>query len=413
MSETADTPTPAPSPKVRRPLRRRLQLLGLTIGFCLVVLVILVLIAEWILSANPQSRLAQIQALRYLYEDDGDGVVLSRQFRGSQTINGRTVALTTNNLGLRRPDDLGPKAAGERRVLVLGDSMVFGQGVEDGETFCAELESLLSAPGRPVRVGNGGMTGASVADQLPMLRRQLAEFEPDLVLSCIFLGNDFTDALVVDKTVVDGYPLTGAEARLARESWRFRLTYRSHVAYEVEFFLFKKVPALALEFPPRTLPLELPPPEGDLDETQRRIDVHYGEGLFMDRVGPASALPAHVAGIWQLIQESLSSLRDTAAPVPVAVVIIPSTVHTLPGHYRQALRETGLDPEQHARGTSQRRIAELAARLGLESFDLTPSLRQVPGPESHWIPDDRHLSPKGHAQVARWLRERVQAWLDD
>jgi hypothetical protein len=45
-----------------------------------------------------------------------------------------------NAAGLRGAE-LGPKTPGKERILVLGDSFVFGVGVEDTETFTAGLDA--------------------------------------------------------------------------------------------------------------------------------------------------------------------------------------------------------------------------------------------------------------------------------
>jgi lysophospholipase L1-like esterase len=73
-----------------------------------------------------------------------------------QAMEGRARA-HYNNLSLRGTEDVGPRAPGEARVLLLGDSLTEAVEVADDETWAAQLERALAAarPG-PTRVVNGG-----------------------------------------------------------------------------------------------------------------------------------------------------------------------------------------------------------------------------------------------------------------
>ena len=55
----------------------------------------------------------------------------------------------TNSLGYRNPE-IGPKQG--KRLLFLGDSITFGQGVNEEWTFVRLLENLARTPGR--KLGN-------------------------------------------------------------------------------------------------------------------------------------------------------------------------------------------------------------------------------------------------------------------
>src|SRR5262249_13952739 len=90
-----------------------------------------------------------------------------------------------NRLGLRGPD-LAKKAPGELRILCLGDSTTYGQGVAEEDTIPACLEAelaRLSPPGsRRVRVVNGGVRGYGTKQELDLLEEVGPAIEPDLVL---------------------------------------------------------------------------------------------------------------------------------------------------------------------------------------------------------------------------------------
>src|SRR5215470_5660402 len=65
----------------------------------------------------------------------------------------RDIRVRTNSLGLRGAE-IPPREAGELRILVLGDSITFGDYVDEDETYPAVLERRLRSvfPRRPIRV---------------------------------------------------------------------------------------------------------------------------------------------------------------------------------------------------------------------------------------------------------------------
>jgi hypothetical protein len=76
------------------------------------------------------------------------------------------------------PDDLGETL----RIVTLGDSFTFGQGVDDGQAFPAVLERTLRSIGIELRVLNFGVPGHSLANSVALLRRKGLRFAPDVVL---------------------------------------------------------------------------------------------------------------------------------------------------------------------------------------------------------------------------------------
>ncbi len=81
--------------------------------------------------------------------------------------------------------------SGSFRVLVLGDSNVYGVGVPADETFCARLERRLNDPPsvRPIDVVNAGIPGYNTRDQLALFRRLESAVAPDLVLIGFFVND--------------------------------------------------------------------------------------------------------------------------------------------------------------------------------------------------------------------------------
>jgi lysophospholipase L1-like esterase len=102
------------------------------------------------------------------------------------------VLVTYNERGLRdRP--LLPKAAGEYRILALGDSVTFGWGVPQNQIFAFRLEQLLQGRlQRPVRVINSGVGGYNTVQEVTYFKQEGVTFQPDLVM-LTYVQNDIEE----------------------------------------------------------------------------------------------------------------------------------------------------------------------------------------------------------------------------
>lgn len=104
------------------------------------------------------------------------------------------ILVSTNSIGLREREFSVPKPAGLLRVVLLGDSYVFGNGVPAEERLGVHLErALKQRSGLEVEVLHVGMTDWNLLASSAFLRRQLHCFEPDLVVH-VLIYNDLDDA---------------------------------------------------------------------------------------------------------------------------------------------------------------------------------------------------------------------------
>jgi len=126
-------------------------------------------------------------------------------------------------------------APGTDDVLVVGDSQVFGLGVEEAETFSAQLARTT---GRPVM--NGGVPTYGPAEYRAVIAEQLAQRHPRTVVLTINLVNDLFEVQHPNKdrhAVWDGWAVRKETAPAATTSFPGRdLVYRrSHL-----FFALRK-----------------------------------------------------------------------------------------------------------------------------------------------------------------------------
>jgi len=78
-------------------------------------------------------------------------------------------------------------------IAVIGDSVAFGGGVNNGENYSSRIEAILRdklhAQGVDTRAINSGVLGYNTRMEVATLRHKLLRFEPDVVLLG-FCGND-------------------------------------------------------------------------------------------------------------------------------------------------------------------------------------------------------------------------------
>ena len=96
-----------------------------------------------------------------------------------------------NGLGLRGPQTTLEKAAGVRRIAVLGDSIAFGYWVAEEDAFPRQLEALLQgrAGGARVEVLDFGVPGYNLDQEIEALRTKALAFSPDLVVVAFCLND--------------------------------------------------------------------------------------------------------------------------------------------------------------------------------------------------------------------------------
>lgn len=118
--------------------------------------------------------------VRFEYDSNPDGYFDER--------NGLDYEM--NSQGFRGAEWTDERTPGTERVLVLGDSFTFGEGVKLEDTFCVRLASLLTKErGRRVEVINCGVSAWSTDSEIAFLEHRGLRTQPDLVLVAYVLND--------------------------------------------------------------------------------------------------------------------------------------------------------------------------------------------------------------------------------
>ena len=290
-----------------------------------------------------------------------------------------------NGLGVRDDEEIGAKAPGERRIVVLGDSLVLSVQVAHRESFTELLEQRLNrnaAGGVRYRVINAGVQGYGPVEELLFFRKLASALQPDLVLHALFVGNDAEEALASEPRLSGSRSATEAIAEDAVTRLR-RLVRRSMVLQVLRL----RVVSARERFAGVSAPPEPP--------------------LQSYAANPAPRIAQGLAVVRQCVEQVAAHAESLGARTAVALVPARFQIDDADyGRLREGVRQAG---GELVRDAATERFHGALAGIPLPRVDLLPALRaHVPGP-GLFFQETVHLTPRGHEVVAealdRFLRD--------
>jgi lysophospholipase L1-like esterase len=347
------------------------------------VLFVLILVAQfWVFEAALRTWGSSEAAPSFqgLFEGDPEiGYRLKPYARTRFATSEFAADIAINGIGLRDDEEIGPKPPDERRIVLLGDSLVLSVQVPFSETFGELLERRLNARGSPVRyrVINAGVQGYGPIEEQLFFRKLVTAVQPDIVLPVIFVGNDAEEAFG-SQSKLAGAQRGAVEIVGNSLATRLRRIVRRSMVLQI---LRLRVLAATERFTTR-----LAPPEPPLQSYAAQPAPRIAEGLAIAR-GSIEAIMATASG----------------AGASTAVVLMPARFQVDDADYgrlREAVANAG--GELVRDGASERFDRELSA-VPIPRLDLLPSLRRaLPGPDLFYQ-ETVHLTPRGHEVVAEAL----------
>lgn len=293
--------------------------------------------------------------------------------------------IAINGAGVRDDEELGPKRPGEKRIVILGDSLVLSVQVPLAQTFGELLEKRLNAGagGDRYRVINAGVQGYGPVEEALFFDRLAGTVQPDLVMVTLFVGNDAEEAFASASKLEVDRPGAGVDTRE---------TLRTHLRRLVRRSMVLQVVRLRVTMMLGRLGFSLAPPEPPLQSYAARPAPRIGEGLVIAR-------------------RSVEHIVAAASRVNAraAVVLMPARFQVDDPDYerlRHAVAEAG---GELIRDAATERFHEALALVNVPRLDLLPHLRaRVPGPDL-FFQANVHLTPHGHQvvadELARYLLE--------
>ncbi len=270
-----------------------------------------------------------------------------------------------NTLGFRGPELSHVPAPGVRRVLMAGDSVVFGMGANETEMMSAVVQRRLNEAGT-VRYEtiNAGIPGFDTVATVRLVESAGLELRPATIVVGVSL-NDYEPA--------PAYNALGLLTRADAERQATGVLGRS------EFILLLR---WMVRFARGELPSQIH------EEVWSHPSAAPGARARLAAAAGAIVKRQHLAfyrdpapETWARIQGALLALRRIADThrIPTVVVIFP-----------EAYQVTDVDPDL----TPQRRLLEACQRAGLHCIDLQPVLAAAGG---NLVDDVQHPNAAGQA----------------
>ncbi len=152
------------------------------------------------------------------------------------------VRVTINSHGFRGPEFETAKSPGVYRLLILGDSVVFGWGAPQDSIFPLLLQRRFDAERETVEVIPAGVGSWNTRTEYEFLKSRGVEMNPEAVL-LITTSNDIVPNLggrtEIDKSLLSEEGGRGGPVGwLAGRAWR-ALAKRSYIARHVQYFVRK------------------------------------------------------------------------------------------------------------------------------------------------------------------------------
>lgn len=366
---------------------------GLFLGYqCLAVSALIALPELWMrLAVPPGPPLVVPSGIRHPPYFNSPGISTIPEIGGVNEFR-------HNRQGLRGPE-LAPGGESLRRILIIGDSVVYGIAVGNEETVSAQLDGMLNS-GQTTRrweVLNGGVSGYELPDTEVLFRERGLALHPDIVVVGLF-RNDHVDRDVWNQAMAAAPSPTYRAAQ-----WRRRLMDRSHLlqaAYGVLQRRFgAKYPFYATPEPLRGLDKTairafFPGDAGTAGAMMRYLDVYrYSPSMVLDVFPWMLDLSS-----WDNIRGPLTRIRDLcrARGIRILVLVFPTQFEVFPGYrYRQP----------------QSKVSEILTSLGLPYVDLLPVFRGTGYGDEFYKTryDFAHPGREGYALAAQALLDKLAA----
>ncbi|MEA1949263.1 MAG: SGNH/GDSL hydrolase family protein [Thermodesulfobacteriota bacterium] len=324
------------------------------------------------------------------------------------------VRVRCNSQGLRDSEKRFAKPPGIRRIVVLGDSFMWGYGVENEEMFSAVLQDLLSGS----ETVNFGVNGYSTVQELVRLEIEGLRYEPDVTV-LVFVWNDLEDNFD-DKH--GGRPVAVLEEdnslrianRPVRRHWKSPLKqwfcHHSHLfrfgEYNIELLKlkFRDNQRAGLSIPKIPVPGVAFAAENDKKTARMKFsmtDIYAPPGPEIDFA-------------WKAIELLLGRIKQlTTKEGGRLVVVYAASLEAVDrGIFVKLIRKFGQDPDSMAFNWDRpsNRLGEVCAALDIPYVNLNPVFRQQFKKTELFSKKNPHWSMAGHRLAAQTVAEKIKGF---
>ena len=283
------------------------------------------------------------------------------------------VPFRSNSQGVRADRDFGPKPAGVRRVLCVGDSFTAGEQVPIEQTWPGVLERLLNenASGEAWEVVNAGYPAYCTALEARWLEKFGALFDPDRVVLALTPNDLLENEDPLRLTARDGALVSVKATEASARAWQSRRNWWSLPGLVGR----TRLNALVQSSPLRRKLAKLP-----------RFTHFRAYQVELDERARAQL---------DSVRADLVKARDNARALGADFTLL-----LIPFREQLGDLEPGLDPTLLGQ-----RLLAFAQANDIPAADTLPAFRQHGDPASLFWREDGHCTAEGYALIAEVAHE--------
>lgn len=179
----------------KRTLKNVVSLIGATIiGFFLIEIIVMIFSPQMLYNQyhpdNPDLERQREPTLFGLRPKPNlDIIYYAEDFK--------LATIKNNNKGFRDEKDYALDKNGKKRIILFGDSFVYGSGNDQDEVIHVYMRDLF----KEYEIYNFGIPGSGTDIQYFLLKQEGPLYKPDIVIFFIF-QNDFNDNIIADSTEI-------------------------------------------------------------------------------------------------------------------------------------------------------------------------------------------------------------------
>lgn len=332
--------------------------------------------------------------------------------------------ITLNSLGFN-DKEWALENPGAMRIAFLGDSFTAGLQVASRDTFVAVAGDILRRkfPDRNIEVMNFGIPGYTIDQELLLYRKMVRRFHPEVVVLCLFTGNDFQEVRSnynygvsgykprfvekKGKLIIKGVPVPKANQVIASPGFMGRTKYYLKTHFALYSFVAEKIrvkmPSVFRRFSSDGVEGSGIVLNDDAKLAAKNTDI-YRDPL------PVEWRDAEKLYFMELNELKREVERDGAR---LAFVSIPYSPEVNDQKWKELREEYKVG--NVSRDALAGRIGAESRKLGIPALDLTSDLRLRMKKENDsitalYFKEEGHFNADGHKaageSIARLLEER-------
>jgi len=306
-----------------------------------------------------------------------------------------TTRFSTNSLGLRGPEVPTVKPEGVQRIVVVGDSFVWGWGIDDGQTFPDQLGA-----GRSDRqIINLGVIGYGLLQEMQYFQRMAAALAPDAVVLS-FCENDVV-ATTVDFHRHGGSGSDSSTGLAAQGSYGVATKLKRWLSQSSALYRLANDVVMS-----------------NKSLMRLAVQLHFKDGFggydeLDDNLRPfLTRYPSDLDRQWRLAMQELLEFKQWADAngIRFIVAVIPALQSVEDDAFRASLASSSYEPADFDLDRPYVALAEFCRENRIELVNPVTAFREAESRhERLYLVGDMHFNPQGHRLFAKAISDELDA----